>query len=371
MRNYPRVVITEESLREGMQIESVSITIEQKLALLDALSETGLSRIVVGSFVHPKWTPQMAEIDTLVQRMTPRPGVTYLALALNERGRERMRQYSPPLTIEERGPETHQHLCDIFIKRNTNRTIAQQEATWPGIVEKARADGAREATIGLSAAWGSNWRGEFSQQERMKQLQRQWDLWDRAGIAVTQVFLADPMGWNVPDRVEDDLIAIKQRWPSISQFRLHLHNQRGLALTSTYAAIRTLGPEDTVYFDATIGGVGGCPYCGNGRAAGMAPTEDLVTLLEELGIPTGVDIYKLVDAVVLLTSIVGRPLSGQVSKAGPFPRGDRLYPKSVPVVETMEQAEHFIRGPEVYEGQPRPWEPDGQPAASGAPAATR
>ncbi|MDE3083471.1 MAG: citramalate synthase, partial [Acidobacteriota bacterium] len=80
-------------MREGMQIESADISIDAKLALLDALSATGLSTIVVGSFVSPKWTPQMAHVDELVQRFTPRPGVTYTALALNERGRERMRAY--------------------------------------------------------------------------------------------------------------------------------------------------------------------------------------------------------------------------------------------------------------------------------------
>lgn len=355
MHNYPRVVITEESMREGMQIESVAITLEQKLQLLDAISETGLKRIVVGSFVSPKWTPQMAQIDTLVQRMQVKPGITYLALALNERGRERMRQYSPPLTVEDRAPETHQHMCDIFIKRNTNRTIAQQEATWPVIVERAKAQGATEAGIGLSAAWGSNWRGEFSQQQRMLQLERQHRLWDEAGIPVTHVSLSDAMGWNVPDRVSDQIAAIKQRWPEITSWRLHLHNQRGLALVSTYAALLALDQRDTLYLDSTIGGIGGCPNCGNGRAAGMAPTEDLVQLLEELGIPTEVDLYKLCEVAAQMAAIIGRPLEGHVSKAGPLPRGDRLYPKEMPVVETMEQAEHFIRGEAVYAGQPSPW----------------
>src|SRR5438132_3850181 len=101
MSRWPNIVITDETMREGMQIESVTITLDQKLQLLEALSETGLKRIVVGSFVSPKWTPQMAEIDELIRRMRPRPGVSYLALALNERGRERRRQHSPPLTVED------------------------------------------------------------------------------------------------------------------------------------------------------------------------------------------------------------------------------------------------------------------------------
>ena len=94
----PRVHITEECLREGMQIESAEITIDDKVRLLDALSQTGLRHIVVGSFVSPRYTPQMAQIDELVARFTPTPGVRYSALALNERGRERMREWMPPLS---------------------------------------------------------------------------------------------------------------------------------------------------------------------------------------------------------------------------------------------------------------------------------
>ena len=97
---YPTIVYTEEGMREGMQIEDASIPIEAKVALLEALSETGLKRIVVGSFVSPKYTPQMARMDELMQKFRPKPGVTYTALALNEKGVERAKKYSPPLTIE-------------------------------------------------------------------------------------------------------------------------------------------------------------------------------------------------------------------------------------------------------------------------------
>ena len=355
MTRWPQVILTDETMREGMQIESVTIALEQKLRLLDALSMTGLKRIVVGSFVSPRWTPQMAEIDTLIQHMQPRPGVTYLALALNERGRERRRQYVPPLTIDEDLPETHQHLCDVFIKRNTNRTIAQQEATWPGIVEAAVRTGARMACVGLSAAWGSNWHGEFSHEYRMEQLERQVRLWDDVGIPVHKVFLADPMGWNVPDRVVEALAAIKTRWPSVDTFALHLHNQRGLAMLSSYAAMQTLEPRDTLMLDTTLGGIGGCPYCGNGRATKMIPTEDLVHFLEGEGIETGVDLAALIEAAHLAEQVVGHELYGHVSKAGPRPGPDALYPMDMPLVESIEQAQHFRLGPGVYAGLPTPW----------------
>ena len=352
----PRVVITEEALREGMQIESAAITVDQKLRLLDAIGASGISRIVVGSFVSPKWTPQMARIDELVSRLVPRPGVEYLALALNDKGRERMRKWSPPLTLERGLPETHGHLCDIFVKRNTNRTALDYEAGWPAIVERAAAEGVRAAGIGLSSAWGSNWRGAFSYEQRLAALERQAALWEARGIRVAQLTLADPMGWNMPHAVAADLRRFAARWPQLERVRLHLHDQRGMALTSIYAAVTALEPRHTLDVDASVGGIGGCPYCGNGRAAGMAPTEDLVQMLEAMGVRTGVDLEKLVEAAHIAADILGRPLHGRVAYAGPLPRGARLYSRSLPLVETFEQAQHFRLGEEVTAGQPRPWE---------------
>lgn len=350
----PNVIITEEALREGMQIESVDITVDEKLRILDAIVDAGLTRIVVGSFVSPKWTPQMADVDELMRRIEPRPGVTYLALALNDRGRERMAAFSPPLTIE-RFPETHGHLCDVFARRNTNRSSAEHEARWSDVVGRAASAGVTEAGIGLSSGFGSNWQGPFSLEQRMSALQRQWDLWDAAGIKVTQIKLADPMGWTTPNRVAEQLRAVLERWPDIRAFRLHLHDQRGLALTSIYAAITMLDERHDLYVDSAIGGIGGCPYCGNGRLTGMAATEDLVQMLEEMGIPTGVDLYRLVEAVTVAREIIGRQLYGKVSMAGPLPYGEHLYSADMPLIETEEQAQHFRLGPSVYEGGRRPW----------------
>jgi hydroxymethylglutaryl-CoA lyase len=124
-----------------------------------------------------------------------------------------------------------------------------------------------------------------------------------------------------------------------------------MAIASAYAALRTLSPEDTLELDGTIGGYGGCPYCGNGRATGMSPTEDLLHMMEDMGIETGVDIDKLIDCVWMAERIVGRELYGHVSKAGPRPKTvDKLYDVNMPFVETLEQAKHFKLGPSAYEG---------------------
>jgi hydroxymethylglutaryl-CoA lyase len=246
-------------------------------------------------------------------------------------------------------------MCDVFAQRNINRTQAQQIARWPHTIAAAKAQGVKETGIGISASWGSNWTGDVTQEQRMVMLERQYRLWEEAGIAITRVSLSDPMGWNMPDQVERQLIAIKERWPSIRTFNLHLHNSRGMALLSSYVAVKTLSSADTLRLQTAIGGMGGCPFCGNGRAAGLAPTEDLIDLLEEMGVHTGVDLERLIAAVWLAEEVVGHPLWGHVSKAGPRPRYDKLYAMDMPFIETLDQAKHFIKGPSVYQGAPAPW----------------
>jgi hydroxymethylglutaryl-CoA lyase len=126
--------------------------------------------------------------------------------------------------------------------------------------------------------------------------------------------------------------------------------------------MRVLEPEDTMYLDASIGGMGGCPYCGNGRATGMAPTEDLLDMMENMGIGTGVDMDKLIDCVWMAEEMMGRPLYGHVSKAGPTPKSvGELYDINAPFIETLEQAKHFKLGPKAYEGGHSPFK---EPIAS-------
>jgi hydroxymethylglutaryl-CoA lyase len=351
MSSLPEIVLTEECMRDGLQIERI-VSVEQKLELLESLVAAGLKRIVVGSFVSPKWTPQMADTDELLARLTPQPGVTYLALALNRKGFERMRAWQPLLTVDET-PRTHLHLDPIFIKRNTNRTMEQQDDTWSTPIQEATA---KEAAIGLSAAWGSNFTGPTSRDARVAALERQFDAWSEAGKTVVSMTLADPMGWTAPSVLAEDLTLFAERFPTIREFNLHLHNTRGLALTSAYAAISSLGEEHRLLIDTAVGAIGGCPNCGNGQAAGMIPTEDMVQMLESMGVDTGVDLYRLAEASALLSEMVGRRLESKVSLAGPMPTtGDRFYSVDLPVIETLEEAQHFRLGPAVCEGKPRPW----------------
>jgi len=352
MPDWPIVKYKEEGMREGMQIEDAQISVDDKVRLLDALSETGLQTIVVGSFVSPKWTPQMERIDEIVTKFKPKPGVTYTALALNSRGVERAKAYSPPLTIErDPFPRLNVHMCDVFVRRNTNRTQMQEMERWPQVVAQAQELQVKEAGIGTNASWGSNFMGEFPVDNLMTMLERQHSMWDEVGIDVRSVSMGDPMSHCTPAKVEESVYRVKEMWPEVNHIRLHLHNGRNMAIASAYAAMKVLGPDDTLELDGTIGGFGGCPYCGNGRSTGMAPSEDLLHMMEDMGVPTGVDIDKLIDCVWMAEDIMGRELYGHVSKAGPRPKTlDKLYDIDMPFVETAEQARHFKKGASAYEG---------------------
>jgi hydroxymethylglutaryl-CoA lyase len=300
----------------------------------------------------------MERIDEIVTNFTPKPGINYTALALNSRGVERARAYSPPLTIErDQYPRLGVHMCDVFVRRNTNRTQMQEMERWPQVIAQAQELNIKEAGIGTNASWGSNFLGEFPVDNLMTMLEKQHSMWDEVGIDVRSCAMGDPMSHCTPAKVEESVYRVKERWPEINHIRLHLHNGRNMAIASAYAAMRVLGPDDTLDIDGTIGGFGGCPYCGNGRATGMAPTEDLIHMMEDMGIETGVDIDKLIDCVWALESVVGRELYGHVSKAGPRPKKhEQLYNIDMPFVETLDQAKHFKVGPSAYEGGIYPYQ---------------
>ena len=360
MKKWPKVRWVEQCMREGMQIESASIPVDEKVRLLDTISETGLKRIVVGSFVHPKWTPQMAMVEEIVAKFHPKPGVIYTAIFMGSQGLPRYLKCCPPLTPPERTRNTTTcTVCDIFTRRNANSPQSKEIGRWPQIIKVAKERGVKESNIGVIAPFGSNWVGDISQGHAMDLLQRQWKMWSDADINVTGITFSDPMGWNMPDQIYQYILEVRKRWPEIHNWRFHLHNTRGVALVSFYVILTTLGPEDSIELDGSLGGLAGCPYCGNGRSATMVPTEDFFYMTQEMGITegelAGVDLYKLCDAVAVAEEVIGHPTWGHVSKSGPKPRGDRLYPMDMPFIETLEQAQHFRKGPSVFQGCLSPW----------------
>ena len=354
---WPSIVYSEEVVREGFGIEDVGIPVEARVELIDALSATGLKRMTLGAFVSPRFVPQMACFEDLLRKFHPVAGVEYLVFIHNQKARKLAEQYSPPLTLEDEVFTLFLDICDIHQRRNVNRSIEQAMASWPEAVREAQKRGVREARIGIASAWGSNFMGKFAQRYCISFLERQYEVLKAAGIEVVEIGLHDSQSWCVPHEMEQYLAEVKQRWPAVRKFHLHMHNARGMALPSIYAALRTLGPDDTVLLEGTLGGIGGGQYGGNGRASGMAPTEDLMHMLEGMGIDTGVNLDKLIDCVWLLERIIGRPAFGLVSKAGPRPATPQaLYDPNMPAVESLEAAKHFRYGVRAYEKEGySPW----------------
>ena len=355
MSMFPKSVkITDDTMREGLQIESADIPVSEKLRLLDAIGETGAKTIAIGSFAHPKWTPQMACIEEIAERFVPKPGVSYTAVIFNRKGFERADKFYPKINVRTKRFGIHIELCDSFARRNYNRTQAEQILSMPDTVARAREGGAEFGAVAIGNPFGSNFEGPFSLEQRMDLLAMMIDAWHEGGFEVRRCSFLDAMGWNMPHLVEETILAVRDRWPEISDFHCHLHDTRGATMASFYEALK-LGVRE---FDTSIGGMGGCPYCGNGRAAGHVPTEDFVDLCHELGIETGYNLDKLIEAAAIAEEVVGHPLWGHVSKSGPRPRGEELYPRDLPFVETLDEAAHFRKGPEVYAGQLSPWKGD-------------
>ena len=162
------VTITDDTMREGLQIESVDIPVSEKLRLLDALGETGAKVISIGSFAHPKWTPQMACIDEIAEKFVPKPGITYTAAIFNQKGFERADKWYPKVNVRIKRFGTFVELCDSFAKRNYNRTQAEQIAGMDASIERAKEGGVEHGSIAIGNPFGSNFEGAFSLEQRME-----------------------------------------------------------------------------------------------------------------------------------------------------------------------------------------------------------
>lgn len=345
------VTIVDDTMREGLQIESPDIPVSEKLRLLDAIGEMGAKTISIGSFAHPKWTPSMACVDEIAERFEPKPGIDYTAAVFNKRGYDRADSYYPKINVRGRKFSTHVELCDSFARRNYNRTQREMIAAMDDAVQNAVEADAQSASVALGNPYGSNFEGPFALSRCMEMLDLMTAKWAAVGIPVKKVSLLDAMGWNMPHTTRTMITAIRDKYPDIETYHMHLHDTRGVTIASYYEALM-LG---ATHFDTSLGGMGGCPYCGNGRTAGHVPTEDLIHMCHAMGIETGYDLDKVIAAAAIAEEIVGHPLKGHVSKSGPLPHGKQCYPIDMPFVETYDEATHFRAGPEVYAGQISPW----------------
>ena len=303
-----KVHITEEGPREGFQIEKGPIPTARKIELIDALARTGLERIQIVSFVNPKNVPGMADAEDVVRGITPKPGVAYTALWLNEMGFERALGFSNRLT----NTGTIQ-LCasEKFSIRNQNRTAAQQLAGQHAIVEMYKAAGIPVERGSIMAAFGCNFEGDIPVSRVVALTQQILDVAAAHGVTLKYITLADTMAWATPLAIKRAVGALRERWPDLD-VALHLHDTRGLAIADAYAGLEM----GVTRFDAAVAGLGGCPFAGHAGAAGNVCTEDLVFLCEEMGIKTGIDLDALIACAKLAEDIVGHPLPGSVMKGG-------------------------------------------------------
>ena len=313
MNDIPSAVrITEEGPREGFQIEKGPIATARKIALIDALSQTGLDHIQIVSFVNPKAVPGMADADDVVRGITPRNGVAYTALWLNKKGFERALQFSDRLantgTIQLSASEK-------FSLRNQNRSAAQQLAEQHAIVESYKTAGVAVERGSIMAAFGCNFEGDIPVAHVVALVRQILDVASEHGVTLKYITLADTMAWATPLAVKRVVGALRERWPDLD-IALHLHDTRGMAIANAYAGLE-MGVRR---FDSSVAGLGGCPFAGHQGAAGNVCTEDLVFLCDELGIATGIDLDALIECARLAEDVVGHPLPGSVMKGGTLER---------------------------------------------------
>lgn len=312
MSDLPKFVsIKEEGPREGFQIEKGPISTDQKVQLIDALSKTGLPQIVVCSFVNPKVVPQMADADEIVRRITRQPGVKYTGVWLNEKGLDRAKATG---VLDITGSITLT-ASETFLKRNQNSSFEHNLAEAGRIAQNFAASQIPVTTVGVASAFGCNFDGDIPLSRVLSLIEAGFGIARDNGLDPERINLLDTMGWATPAMVRKVVGTIRERYPD-KKIGLHLHDTRGLGIANAYAGLE-MGVSS---FDACVGGLGGCPFAGNKGAAGNVCTEDLVFMLNEIGIETGIDLDKLIECSLLAEEIVGHPLPGQVKIGGNLDR---------------------------------------------------
>lgn len=302
------VEINEEGPREGFQIEPGPISTSDKIKLIDALSETGLKNIQTCSFVNPRLVPGWADAEAVVEGFTPTKGIKYSSLYFNGNGLDRALKYKDKLTLSGSISLT---ASEGFTKKNLNRSHAENVAAMKRQAAAHLDKNIIVNRIGVMAAFGCNYQGDIAPEIVVNTLKDGMLIAKETGSEITVFSLADTMGWAAPHRIERVLGEVRNQWPEM-EISLHLHDTRGLAVANAYAGLK-MGIRR---FDTTVGGLGGCPFAGQPKAAGNICTEELVLLCEELGIKTGVNLDRLIEVGRLAEDIVGHQLPGELIHAG-------------------------------------------------------
>jgi hydroxymethylglutaryl-CoA lyase len=289
------VTIYEVGPRDGLQNEARMIPTDDKIAFINALSDAGLRMIEITSFVNPRWIPQLADGAEVAQRITRRPGVVYSALVPNRQGLDAaigagMREVAVFMSAS----ETHN-------KKNINKTIAATLAAFRDTVPPALEAGLRVRAY-VSTVYGCPYEGAVDPGKAVELCR------ELRALGCYQVSLGDTIGVANPRQVRDVLSRVLAEIPA-GEVAVHFHDTRGTALANILVAVEM----GITTVDSALGGLGGCPYAPG--ASGNVATEDVIYMLEEMGIRTGVDLDKLVQASHLVSTLVGHEMPSKFYRA--------------------------------------------------------
>ena len=293
------VTVMEVSPRDGLQNEDALLTTQQKLQLIQHALDAGCKRIEVTSFVHPKRVSQMADAEAVCAGLPPRQDVRYTGLILNARGYQRLRE----TCLDEAGlvvPAT-----DTFGQNNQGLSVAEGLAMASEIIADGKHSGF-PVQVTIAVAFGCPFEGEVP----LSRIQHMAEA--LAGAGPVEIALADTIGVGVPMQVHQAFTALKQQLGSLP-LRAHFHDTRNTGIANAYAAFMA----GVSVLDASIGGIGGCPFAPN--ASGNVATEDLVYMLTRGGVAHGIELEQLIAAAGWLETVLGKSVPSMLLKAGDFP----------------------------------------------------
>jgi hydroxymethylglutaryl-CoA lyase len=297
------VEVNEVGPRDGFQAEETFLPTKRKVEIIDALSRTGVARVQVTSVVHPKAVPQLTDAEEVMGRIERVPGVRYTVLVPNLRGAERAVQMGAD------GWELMLSVTDSHSRSNANRSTEEALEGMEPVVALARQNGVEEVTGAMATALGCPFEGKVPF-ERVLYVAEAY-----RAMGVRHVSVADTVGVADPRLVFETMAGLKEKLPDVG-FALHLHNTRGMALANVLAALQAGVTE----FDSSVGGLGGCPFAPG--ATGNVSTEDLVHMLDLMGVRSGVDLDAVLDVAREVKEVVGHPLESAVARAG---KADALH----------------------------------------------
>ncbi|MCG8919383.1 hydroxymethylglutaryl-CoA lyase [Actinokineospora sp. PR83] len=292
----PRVTVWEVGARDGLQNEQAVVPVEVKLEFLARLAAAGLTTLEATSFVHPEWVPQLADAEELLAGLERVEGVRYPVLVPNERGLDRA------LAAGVRHIAVFGSATETFAERNLNRTLDEQYAMFEPVVARARAEGL-DVRAYVSMCFGDPWEGPVPATQVAAVGARLMSM------GCSELSLGDTIGVATPGQVAAVVGEVAAAGVPLESVAVHFHDTYGQALSNTLAALR-LGITTV---DSSAGGLGGCPYAES--ATGNLATEDLVWMLDGLGVQTGVDLDALVDTSAWMAERLGRPSPSRVVQA--------------------------------------------------------